>query len=258
MKRRDFIQRSVLTTAALGGVSAAQAGSDQSKNKEYYEFRVYRMARSGQGALDKYLSGVLIPAMNKAGVKNIGVFSELGKSEPANLYVLIPYTSLSDLVSIRSFLEQDNEFRKASEEYDRLPVEQAAYARYDSSLMIAFDGWPRIVVPPAGPRLFELRTYEGYSEDAVRRKIRMFNLSEFEIFNRVKLNSVFFGENLVGKNLPSLTYMLAFSNMEERDANWKAFIQDPEWQRISKLPEYANTVSRIEKTFLLPTPYSQV
>jgi hypothetical protein len=124
--------------------------------------------------------------------------------------------------------------------------------------MIAFDGLPKMIVPESGPRIFEVRTYEGYSEDAVARKIKMFNNEEFTIFNRVKLNPVFFGEIIAGPNLPALTYMVTFKNMEERDKAWKAFGPDPDWQRVSKLPEYANSVSRIFKTFLEPLPYSQV
>jgi hypothetical protein len=46
--------------------------------------------------------------------------------------------------------------------------------------------------------------------------------------------------------------------MEERDANWKAFSADPDWQKVSKETQYANTVSKIHKTFLEPLPYSQV
>jgi hypothetical protein len=124
--------------------------------------------------------------------------------------------------------------------------------------MIAFDGLPKMITPQSGPRMFEVRTYEGYSEDAVKRKIKMFNDEEFTIFNRVKLNPVFFGEVISGKNLPALTYMVTFKNIEERDANWKAFFADPDWLRILKDPQYANTVSRIYKTYLEPTPYSQV
>ena len=49
-----------------------------------------------------------------------------------------------------------------------------------------------------------------------------------------------------------------FKNMEERDKNWAKFINDDAWKRISKAPEYANSVSKIYKTFLLPTAYSQL
>lgn len=214
--------------------------------------------RWGQGALDNFISKALIPALNKQGIENVGAFSEVGRSEPAKLYLLIPYKSFEHYLKVNDALKTDKAFIEASADYNKIPMDQAVYSRFDSSLMIAFNGLPKMIVPKNEKRIFEVRTYEGYSEDAVTRKIKMFNDEEFTIFNRVKLNPVFFGEVIAGPNLPCLTYMLTFKDMEERDQNWKAFGADPDWQRVSKDPQYANTVSRIYKTFLEPLPYSQV
>lgn len=257
MERRKFIQKSILATSAVAAASVTEAFGQQSSNKEIYEWRVYTM-RWGTGALDNYLSKALIPALNRQGIKNVGAFSEIAKSEPAKIYLLIPYASMADYAKVNEALRKDSAFTEASADYNKIPVEQAVYSRYSSSLMIAFDGLPKMIVPKNEKRIFEVRTYEGYSDDAVRRKIKMFNDEEFTIFNRVKLNPVFFGEVVAGPNLPALTYMLTFKNMEERDQNWKAFGGDPDWQRVSKDPQYANTVSQIYKTFLEPTAYSQV
>lgn len=258
MERRDFIQKSILTTAALTGVGAAsvQAQGDN-KNKEVYEFRVYHMRRN-LNPLDNYFSKALIPALNKAGVKNVGVFRETGLKEPATIYMLIPYSSFADLGRVTLALKNDKDFVQASNEYNSIPVDQAIYERFESSLLLAFDGFTRMVVPSKTQRLFELRIYEGYSEDAVRRKVKMFNEGEIDIFKDVKLPAVFYSENITGVNLPCLTYMAAYESMEERDKVWKAFSAHPEWQRMSKLPEYANTVSKIHRMFLEPTAYSQV
>jgi len=86
----------------------------------------------------------------------------------------------------------------------------------------------------------------------------MFNESEFQIFDRTKLNRVFFGEKVAGKNLPCLTYMVTFKDMAERDANWAAFSADPEWKKSSSDPQYANNVSNIIRVFVEPMPYSQI
>jgi hypothetical protein len=257
MERREFIQKSVLATSAITAAAISPLQAQQQQGKEIYEWRVYTM-RWGTGALDNYLSKALIPALNRQGIKNVGAFSEIGKSEPAKLYLLIPYTSLENYTKVNAELKKDQTYLDAAAEYNKIPVEQAAYSRFDSSLMIAFDGLPKMIIPKNEKRIFEVRTYEGYSEDAVARKIKMFNDEEFTIFNRVKLNPVFFGEVISGPNLPCLTYMITFKNMEERDQNWKGFGADPDWQRVSKDPQYANTVSRIYKTFLEPLPYSQI
>ena len=113
-------------------------------------------------------------------------------------------------------------------------------------------------VPQQTDRLLELRIYESFDEDAARRKITMFNKDELPIFDETGLHTVFFGETLIGEKLPQLTYMLVFNDMAERDRNWQAFIDHPEWKRISQLPEYANSVSQVNRIFLVPTDYSQV
>ena len=58
--------------------------------------------------------------------------------------------------------------------------------------------------------------------------------------------------------MPALTYMLWFENMEEREANWNLFKTSDEWNIMKAKTEYANTVSKINKTFLLPLDYSQI
>jgi hypothetical protein len=234
-------------------------GQSTAPKKEFYEIRTYEL-RFGSPAsnLENYFKNALIPALNRLGVKNVGVFKEIGKSEPAKIYVFIPYASMEQYAAIHLQLKSDQQFKEAAQEYNSLLPDKAPYTRYTTSLLSAFDGLPQLIKPTAGQRLFELRTYESYSEDAARRKIKMFNDEEIKIFYNTKLNPVFFGEVVAGENQPCLTYMLTFRNMEERDNNWKAFSADPDWKRISPLPEYANTVSRITRVFLEPTPYSQI
>lgn len=258
MERRDFIQKSILTTAAVAGAGLTSGSArPQPGNKEVYEFRVYHMRRN-MNPLNNYFSKALIPALNRLGSKNVGVFSELSKAEPAKIYMVIPYASFEVFGKTTLALKSDKAFAEASSEYTSIPVDQAVYDRYESSLLLAFDGQPRMILPSPKPKLFELRIYEGYSEDAVRRKVKMFNEGEIDIFKDVKLPSVFYSENIAGQYLPALTYMAGYQTMEERDEVWKNFSVHPEWQKMSKMQEYANTVSRIHKIFLEPLPYSQI
>jgi hypothetical protein len=227
--------------------------------KEFYEIREYEL-RFGSPAsnIENYFKNALIPTLNRLGVKNVGVFKEIGKSEPAKIYVLIPYTSIEQYANITAQIKADEKFKEASLEYNNLLPDKAPYFRYTTSLLSAFDGLPQMIKPNAEQRFFEMRTYESFSEDAARRKIKMFNDEEIKIFYNTKLNPVFFGEVVAGEHQPCLTYMLTFKNMEERDANWKAFSADGDWKRVAPLPEYANTVSRIIRVFLEPTTYSQI
>jgi len=259
MKRRKFVSSSIVAASALAVNPSLMAAEMPVGKKELYELREYEIHFGGnQNELHAYLEKALIPSMNKYGVKHVGAFKELGKSEPAKVYLLIVYPGWEEFMTINTGIKKDDEFKKASAAYNQLPPEKPVYNRINTSLMIAFDGMPNLVAPAAGPRIFEMRTYEGANEDALRRKLKMFNENEFEIFDRTKLNRVFFGELVAGKNLPCLTYMVTFKNMEERDANWAAFSADADWKKISSDPQYANNVSNIIKVFLEPTPYSQI
>ncbi len=255
MKRRQFVTASVLAASSLT-VSQAQKPTAQ---KAVYEWRTYEPRYgSPQSSIENYLKDALMPALNRLGVKSVGAFREMGKSDPAKLHVLIPHPSWDSYTTAYSRLAGDQAFGQASQAYTSLTPDKASYSRYSTTLMSAFEGLPQLVVPARESRILELRTYEGYSEDAVRRKIKMFNVDEIPIFNKTKLNAVFFGEVIAGEHMPCLTYMLTFKNMEERDANWKQFSADADWKRVSQLPEYANTVSNIIRIFLEPTAYSQI
>jgi NIPSNAP len=258
MKRRQFVSASLLASATLA-TAKAQTAKAAPKQKDVYELRTYELRfGSPQSTVENYLKDALIPAMNRQGVKTVGVFREMGKSDPAKIYVLIPHASMESYGASAGKLADDAAYNTASQAYNQLTPDKAPYARYTTSLLSAFDGLPQMIVPASQPRIFEIRTYEGYSEDAVRRKVKMFNVDEIPIFNKVKLNPVFFGQVIAGEHMPCLTYMLTFKDMAERDANWKAFSADTDWKRISAAPEYANTVSNIIRVFLEPAAYSQI
>ena len=95
-----------------------------------------------------------------------------------------------------------------------------------------------------------MRTYEGFSEDAARRKVKRLNKEEFRIFDATGLHAVFFGEQISDPLMPTLNDVLSFSSMLERDANWNKFRVHPDWKRVSGLPKYAHSVSYIKRTFL--------
>lgn len=86
----------------------------------------------------------------------------------------------------------------------------------------------------------------------------MFNDHEFGIFREVGLPMVFFGENISGDQMPCLTYLLAFKDKAHQAEAWSKFGPHPEWQRITKLEEYADAMNDITRVFLKPLPYSQL
>ncbi len=227
--------------------------------KEIYELRTYELNfDKSVNILYDYIEKALIPALNKKEIYNIGVFEEIGDALPKKLYLFIPYKGINDYYEVVEGLKIDKDFEEASNTYMKTFPYDFPFLRYETSLFIAFEGLPKLIKPSEESTVFELRTYEGYNEDALNRKIKMFNESEFKIFEDVGLHSVFFGEKIAGPQMPCLTYMIAFKDMEERNANWEKFGPHPEWQRIVGMPEYENTVSNIYRVFLKPLSFSKL
>jgi len=58
--------------------------------KEYYELRTYSIPFNGsEQALHDYFEDALLPALNRSGVENIGVFEALGEPTPKQLFLLL-------------------------------------------------------------------------------------------------------------------------------------------------------------------------
>lgn len=71
------------------------------------------------------------------------------------------------------------------------------------------------------------------------------------------IRQVGFFTTLVGPSNQSLTYLLQWDSLAEREQKWNAFASDPDWlaKRAATEAE-AIIVERIENSFLIPTAYS--
>lgn len=228
----------------------------------WYELRTYHFTNDTQQHLtERYLEQAYLPALNRVGIQPVGVFAETQAQGTARLFLLLPFQNITDFSTLETKLSQDAGYLKAGDAYLNAPAASPAYERFESFLLHAFRHMPAIDVPEKKERLFELRCYESPSEAAGQKKIAMFNdAGEIEIFKRIGARPVFFGETMIGERRPNLIYMLCFDNMEAHDTKWKAFGSDPDWQRLKSREEYsdAKLITRITRTFLTPTAYSQI
>jgi hypothetical protein len=267
MKRRDFIVRS-LGTSAAAVVGASVLGTSQASaaafgKRELYELRVYRLKSAGDSALlENYLEHAAIPALNRLGVKPVGVFKEIDAKAPA-VFTLLPYASWDTFAEVTAGLPKDKKYLEAGAEYLKTSKSKPGFERIDSWFLLAFAGMPKLQLAPhsrnqVSTRLFELRTYESYSEEKAAKKVEMFNNGEVETMKEVGLAPVFFGQGLLGANLPHLTYMTSGENEEAHKQHWDAFGKHPTWVKLKDDPQDADTVSKMNKWMLAPTPYSQI
>jgi hypothetical protein len=112
------------------------------------------------------------------------------------------------------------------------------YVRIETILLEAFPTCR--ITPPPGPaqgysadRIYELRSYEGPTEQYFANKVQMFNQGgEITLFDKLGFHAVFYASVLSGAHMPNLMYMTSFDNMAARDEHWKNFRRDPTWKQL--------------------------
>jgi hypothetical protein len=269
--RRTFLTSAAALSAASMVPTAARAAAPA--KREYYELRAYRLKPgAATTVLDGYFEKALLPALERRGIKSVGVFTELEVNKAAQtsvakpdapIWVLIPHATLDSFVTVSAELNADPAVQKAGAEYLQAPKTAPAYDRIDSWLLLAFKGHPALTLPEfskkrAPARVFEMRDYESHSELKALAKIAMFNEAEIEIMRDLGMSPVMFGQALSGPNMPHLRYITSGPDLASHLDAWKKFGSDPRWMKMKSLPQYADVTSKNTSRFLTPRPYSRI
>jgi hypothetical protein len=253
-----------LLTYGLLGFGRDCAARPLAARPAYFELKVYHLKTARQEVLvDSFLQHQYVPRLHAAGITTIGVFRAIGNDTAVDkrIYVFTPYASVSQWEKVSQ--QTAPQLLAAGGTYENAVYTAPAYSRMETILLKAFPEMTALLAPKLttakAERVYELRSYEGASEKIFRNKVQMFNAGgEIKLFDRLGFNGIFYGEVLFGAKMPNLMYMTSFANMPAREAHWKAFGADPEWKRLSALPEYQNNVSHIDITFLRPANYSDL
>jgi len=272
MKRREFLAG----TAAAGMMAltrgAIAADDKPATKKDILELRLYKVEPDARlkrtfksdtdarrARLDKFLGEVMVPALNRIGISPVGAF-ELRDGQVKDVWMILRHDSAESVMTTTARLLGDAKFVDDGKACLELPQNDPLYTRIESTLMLAFDRWPKIGPTDASkPRIFQMRTYESHSMLRAAKKREMFNTAgEIDLFLKCGMKPVFFGESVVGPILPNLTYMLGFADTDAQKAAWDKFKGSEEWKKLSGDPQYKDTVSNITNLELKPTSYSQV
>ena len=204
MDRRHLLKGSALLAAAASantGLLQAQVPAAGS-GREYYLIRRYKLSSGPQGtAAGKYFQDALLPALGRLGFGPVGVMALTYGSETPTTFVLIPSTDLTRLVQLDLLLAQDEAFQKAAGAFWSVTAPLPPFDRVNSSLSIAFEGFPKLIALAKEPRILQLRTYESPTYAAHVRKVEMFHKGEFDFFAQAGAKNVFFSDNLIGAAL---------------------------------------------------------
>ena len=251
-------------TILLVAILSVFIGVSQQSKRQLLQLKIYTFANKAQQQItENYLEKAYLPALHRLQIKNIGVFKthKTVDSIGQKLYVLTPYDSLMQLKELENNILNDEDYKMAGKTYLQVSHDKPPYQRIETILLCAFKNMPRLKPTPIDgtltKRIYELRSYQSPNETYLHNKVDMFNVGgEIALFKSLNFNAVFYGEVISGPDMPNLMYMTTFSNQESRDIHWKAFVDSPEWKKLSANAKYQNNVSHIDITFLYPTEYS--
>ena len=239
------------------------SGYSKPTNNSIFQIRLYHLKDNNQVSMtDNFLKTAYLPALHRYGIKNIGVFKPISNDTASDkvIYVVIPFTSLDQWMKINDRLNSDAAYKSAGEKFLHADAKNPPFQRLESILLQPFSGQTFLKIPKEknADRVFELRSYESPTWHLADKKRAMFNKDEMNIFNRLAFDPVFYGEVISGSHMPNLMYMPIFKSVEDRNAQWKVFGNDPKWKEISADPFNENNVSvnHIDSILMHSTDYS--
>lgn len=104
--------------------------------------------------------------------------------------------------------------------------------------------------------IYEMRTYHCAPQrlPALHNRFEKITLKFWEKYG---IQQVGFFTTLIGESNQSLTYLLKWESLAERETKWDAFSTDPDWlAKRGETEAEGIIVERIENTILSPTSYS--
>jgi NIPSNAP len=246
---------------------SSMAAAPMAPKQEFYAIRIYQFKTIQQeGRLDSFLQHALIPALHRQGIPEVGVFKPLANDTAAirRIYVFIPMKSLDQIATLPGSLVKDAQYLADGRGFLDASYDNPPYIRIETILLQAFPDMPKhsipwITVGPRPDRIYELRSYEGPTEEYFANKVQMFNQGgEVALFDKLGFHAVFYASVLSGAHMPNLMYMTSFENMTSRDGHWKDFGDDPTWKALVSSPQYQHNVSHVDITFMHPADYSEL
>ena len=234
------------------------------ETNQYYELIKYYLHPGVKHAIvEEFYSNAAIPALNRIGIKNVGVFKPVYGESDNSLFVLVPHNSFEAVYNDNEKLASDNDYLVKGADFLNSALNNPSFVKMEKTLLRSFNYLPQMQLPAVfdrgKTRIFEMRIYQSPGFISARKKIHMFNEGgELDIFKRTGLQPLFFGESIIGREMPNLLYMLIFENMEERERNWTKFEMHPDWIKLKNDPYYVDLVSNITDIILKPAPCSQI
>ena len=106
--------------------------------------------------------------------------------------------------------------------------------------------------------IYELRVYHCVP-GRLPALLKRFDTITLALWERHGIRQAGFWTTLVGASNQTLTYLLAWESLAERETKWAAFQSDAEWiAKRAETEKDGQIVGHILNEFLLPTSFSSV
>ncbi|HHU15528.1 MAG: NIPSNAP family protein [Kiritimatiellae bacterium] len=255
----------MVCAAGLAGLGAK--AQEATGPREWIQIKTYVCGNvAKREALVQVFDRALIPALNRQGIRKVGVFwsdAEVNDGNAAyetRVVVVIPHPDGASFAGMDDRLLADAQYMKDAAPLFSAPMADPLYDSCSSALLRGFATCPQVrQVTDAPERLLQLRIYNSYTIERNAKKIAMFEGGgELAIFRTCGMEPVFFGQGLAGDQLPNLTYMLGFADKAAKVAAWKTFVNHPDWKKLKVDPQYKDTANKITNILLRPSKGSQL
>lgn len=106
--------------------------------------------------------------------------------------------------------------------------------------------------------IYEMRVYHCVP-GRLPALLKRFETITLALWERHGIRQAGFWTTLIGPSNQSLTYLLAWEDLSERDIKWTAFQSDPEWlAKRAETEKDGAIVATITNEILMPTTFSSV
>lgn len=258
------MKRSLILLAMVFSLTNCFANNTPQSARDFYLIRFYHCSNKDQiSQLDTYFKDVYIPFLHKMGISKVGVFEPLSNdtAQDKKLMLWIPFNSLNEIDQLDDAIANLDPY--GNDPLIRIQAEDSIslYSRYETIITKAFkfqmqyNKTSDLVKSP--DRIYEYRSYESRTDQMHLNKVHMFNEGqEIDLFKKLNFNAVFYSRAIAGSRMPNLIYMTSFNNLEDRNAHWKTFGEDPTWKYLVSHPKYQKNVSRNETILMHVKDYS--
>ncbi len=226
----------------------------------YYAVENYELINGTQTArAHEYFSKHRIPSLQKIHDGPILVLEAVVAPHVPQISFLTGFSSLDQMAQVMAKAGSNADLMKSYEEWEKGP--EPPFEKLNNVLIEAAPYSPELKAEKREkPRLFEWRFYHSPTFTQLRLLHERFAGPEIKIFQRVGIHPALYASTMVGPDIPNLTYLIPFDNLDAREKAWATFGADPEWIKVraASVEKGGQISQRMQISLWKATPYSPV